>query len=324
LIVAVLTRAAGVLAWAAVALWAVGASFTDRYLWSQFLWWVPHVVLLAATIPDTVLTIVSWFRASQDKRRRRTPLRLTPFALLFLSLLSGDIGIGAWDPVSPGLRVVQWNASWPGSLGGEQCAARLLALKPDIAVVSNPYKILADGRDDQWRAEGYDLINLGVFLVASRLPILEARIQYSLEGRVVALVRTVWRGESLTAIPIDLPSSAGLGRMQMASDLAEALSEQFAMADIVLGDLNIPRGSASLARLAPTHRGAWEEAGIGWGASWPRALPLLQIDHVLLGPKWRATQARFIDLGQRTHRAQEVTIVPVDPSKRLSTSLSRP
>lgn len=220
-----------------------------------------------------------------------------------------DVGFRRWNPHADGLQLVQWNASWPGSLGGADAAERLLELEPDIAVISNPYKLFADGRGEAWQAAGYDVINLGWFLVASRLPVTEARVVTSAKGRIAALVRTVWRGEPLTVMPIDLPSEAWASR----SDIAERLRDDLAGmplgdVDIIVGDANIPRGSASLGVAFPDHRSAWNDAGRGYGGSWPRIIPLLQIDHVLIGPAIRATQVRFLDLGSRVHRAQHVTL----------------
>ncbi|MBL9119191.1 MAG: hypothetical protein JNL80_04665 [Phycisphaerae bacterium] len=291
--------------------WLVGLALTDRFHWSQFIWWIPHPVLAGLALPAATIALMQPDRGTRSSFLRRCGR--WSWCLPCLSMVVGiclrDVGFRRWNPHADGLQLVQWNASWPGSLGGADAAERLLELEPDIAVISNPYKLFADGRGEAWQAAGYDVINLGWFLVASRLPVTEARVVTSAKGRIAALVRTVWRGEPLTVMPIDLPSEAWASR----SDIAERLRDDLAGmplgdVDIIVGDANIPRGSASLGVAFPDHRSAWNDAGRGYGGSWPRIIPLLQIDHVLIGPAIRATQVRFLDLGSRVHRAQHVTL----------------
>ena len=73
------------LAWIVITGWLVGGIVSDRFLWSQFLLWIPTPV----TIVFVALGLMASFRpGSTKKRRRRRPLVwagiLTAIAIVFL------------------------------------------------------------------------------------------------------------------------------------------------------------------------------------------------------------------------------------------------
>lgn len=302
-----LLRCARGAAVAAAMVWLAGRLLNDRFHWSQFLWWVPWPVLAVVALPAAFAAIAA--RPGEGRGRRFA--WCLPLVVIVAASIGRDVGLGVGNGGGgPTLRLVQWNASWPGSLGGAEPAARLLGLDADLVVVTNPYKLLADGRSEAWRDAGYDVVQLGLFLVASRLPLLDARLVSVDAGRVVAVVRVAWDGATTTMVPIDIPSNPWLARNELLPATWGLLPESVrSEAAIVLGDLNTPRGSASIARTWPRLHEAWDEAGVGFGGSWPRSIPMIQIDHVLLGAELQATSCRFIDLGSRSHRAQEVVLV---------------
>ena len=78
--------------------------------------------------------------------------------------------------------------------------------------------------------------------------------------------------------------------------------------DVIVGDFNIVRGSASLAHLFPGYRHAYDEAGRGYGASFLRSLPLYHIDNMLLGPNVRAQSYRLHYPGFGWHWVQVAEI----------------
>lgn len=86
--------------------------------------------------------------------------------------------------------------------------------------------------------------------------------------------------------------------------------------DLVAGDFNTPRASRAILTLAPNLRHALSDAGIGPIATYPRAFPLLHIDHVLLGPNVRALDYDAADLGAAQHLAQIIELAPATPKTR--------
>jgi hypothetical protein len=123
---------------------------------------------------------------------------------------------------------------------------------------------------------------------------------------------------------IDLPSDPRIPRARVADLVAPRLralrSAQGADAsaaphspaafpppDLLVGDCNIPRGSDSLRRIAQAagitdH--AFDQAGSGFRPTWPRARPLLAIDHVFVAPWLRAVRYEARDGGVSDHLFQ--------------------
>lgn len=120
---------------------------------------------------------------------------------------------------------------------------------------------------------------------------------------------------------IDLPSDPELSR----PDLTRRARDRIAMwigpggagfpePDVLIGDFNIPRGSASLATLRQrpgfTLADAHAQAGLGPSPTWPDSRPLLHIDQCFVGPRLRAARYAIEDGGDTRHRMQVVDLVP--------------
>ncbi len=100
----------------------------------------------------------------------------------------------------------------------------------------------------------------------------------------------------------------------------------FPLPDVIIGDFNIPRGSRSLKTLVGNMENAWDQAGMGYTASYPRKVPFKQldgpglasairlfipsdipffhIDQAFIAPSLHATRYRTMNLGAGTHWAQ--------------------
>lgn len=105
----------------------------------------------------------------------------------------------------------------------------------------------------------------------------------------------------------------------------------FPAADVMVGDFNIPRGSASLVNLSAGLGHAYDEAGVGPSGSFPRdvddlridhawlrrslqlvGMPLVHIDHVFVAPPLRAVRYEVADMGMGTHFLQYVVLQRAD------------
>ena len=138
----------------------------------------------------------------------------------------------------------------------------------------------------------------------------------------VHLDATAALGREVVLWGVDLPSQPRAWRMQTSGAAAERLDlllnaaadapHKFDAPDIILGDCNTPRGSASLRLISRGFPHAFDQAGRGPVASWPRRRALFHIDHIFVGPGLRAVSYRTLDLGISEHRAQtaEITLVP--------------
>ncbi len=135
----------------------------------------------------------------------------------------------------------------------------------------------------------------------------------------VRLDTTEQLGRPIVIWALDMPSQPRAWRMDFARAAKHRLDElaalpvgdpmHFPPPDIILGDCNTPRGSASLQLLSRGFPHAFDQAGRGRVATWPRAWAVFHIDHIFVGPGLRATSYRTMDLGISEHRSQSAEIV---------------
>jgi hypothetical protein len=253
-------------------------------------------------------------------------------------------------PAGPGgpVRIVFWNQA--SAIVGD-VAPTFLASKPSIFVLANRHSGTATREVAQafidtgpaYAAVGWP------FDLFGRLPVRRwASTSLGLEGRSrqrdgsmredpgwAAFYELETPTGTLTVWVIDLPSDPRLGRMRLArgagaaiaswqgavrvvdpeegqwTERAEALG--FPAPDVIVGDFNIPRGSASLraflrAAGAAGMRDAFDEAGWGWKRTWPRELPVWALDQCFVGARVRALRFETINPEMGGHRGIVVEV----------------
>ncbi len=324
---AAITRAMWLCATLVLVVWGVGRLASDRWIWSQYLLWLPTIVALGV---GGALLAGAWIL---DPRRSRWRTRHLASAVLIIAavvLVLGELdlirrlsGQGRAD-----LRVVYWNASnqlleYPPTLISD--------LQADLVVVANPRwrmgrEMFATTVTPGRARDGHVLWRSG-FAIASRYPIIEhgatmlglhgvrAGMDPETDGDLAfdrghavffVLDTSEVLGHTTVVWAIDMPSDPRQGRMKnakIARSHIEAWQGQdgtqgFPPADIVVGDLNVPRGSASLGVLCPSMRDAGGVLG-----TWPRRWSLWQLDHTLYDPRsWALVRLWAVDPGVGTHR----------------------
>jgi hypothetical protein len=165
----------------------------------------------------------------------------------------------------------------------------------------------------------------------------DTTIDFGARGRRMDPGRALWLefdtkaelGRPITVVVYDMPSDLRRWRWKLALNAANALTEWegplilrdrrgqttrepvkaygFPKADVVIGDFNIPRGSASLSLLAPGMANAFDQGGFGYAATYPRHRPLVHIDHTFLAPWLRAARYRVVDPGEPSSHLYQVT-----------------
>lgn len=88
-------------------------------------------------------------------------------------------------------------------------------------------------------------------------------------------------------------------------------SSGFPKPDVMVGDFNIPRGSHSLRLLTRgfdwSMQSAFDQAGIGYVATWPIQFPLWHIDQTFIADGLRATSYKVVNPRAGLHWLQAVT-----------------
>jgi hypothetical protein len=335
-----LARLLTLLAALLVVVWLVGHTLTDRCALTQYLWWVPTLVVLAVAWP---MVFVAW--ALERMASRLAGFRLRPVVTAALFAMTVFACFGAWNihrylaPARGGdLRVVYWNlAVDPGAVHPER---KVLDREPDLAVVANPRwdssrGPLLEALGGLGGADGdpsaVHLLFRGEIVVATRGRITRyGQATFDMgttepEDRGVVLFVEI---AGIAARPtvvwvVDLPSAPAHWRMEVARRARGAVGAwrgpamaaddtgrwvpqvdpgPFPGPDVVLGDFNTPRGSASLGVLAPGMAESHEAAGRGVGSTWPRPMPLLPIDLLFAGGDYRVRGHRVVDPGSGRHR----------------------
>ncbi len=273
---------------------------------------------------------------------------LTAWHLVFIELGMHRAATPAPE-ITGSLRVVFWNQAGR-DLG--DIAPHLMPQEPDVLVLANSHSGTPSGALAEALGAGgpVDVAQGWPFDCFSRLPVRRwGSVSLGLDGRSrggegstredsgwAAFYEVETERGPLTIWAIDLPSDPSLARLPLAREAGSAVrgwrgvarvrgpdggrrserSERagFPEPDIVVGDFNIPRGSASMREFfraagAPGLRNAFDEAGWGWERTWPRRGPVWAIDHCFVGGRVRAVSFGAIDPGVGGHRAVVVDLV---------------
>lgn len=291
-----------------VAAWLLGEVVSDRWLWSQFLLWIPTLVAIIAGVIGTI----GWWRWS---RIRWGWLMMT-------------IGIGMWFGLvehrllrppsgeTPALRVMHWTMSH-GKRHVEKSdhIDPIIAFDADLTLLSNAGGFPRDERMQAWLGQDYDYPpRAGTFTVLTRLPIREFRLLIASDGIEVALLiieANERLDRPLTILLVDLPSHPLIPRMETAETLRRHLDDvEVPNIDLVIGDFNMPRRGVALTTCFPGMRHAYDDAGSGYGATFNRRWPiaLYHIDHTLVGTSIEVCDYRLADPDVGRHRVQLIGI----------------
>lgn len=308
----VLAVAVAVLGYATIVVWGLGLVLHDRWGWSQWLSWIPAPVVAIALLMGAVFV-----RVLGGARQSGHASRLGWVAAAAVGwTVHASLG---WSQPPDGrdrsVRLLQWNTDWPS--GDDPRSAAALARTPaDIVLNSNCGRVMSPEAVAAWAPEGARAFFAGPFALVTSWPVLEARAvaaggsgrQFWYIARFVVMPPG-WHGVPLRIAMVDLPSRPTLPKREIAAAVAQAcVSGGLGEVDIVAGDFNAIDGSVILERGFPGFRDALVEAGRGWLCTWPRALPLWKIDHVLVGPDVRAIDASVLDPGTSHHRMTQVDV----------------
>jgi len=291
---------------AALAAWLIGCVLTDRTEWSQWLWWIPSAAAVAAGL---VLTLAGVPFTKRLHPVVRSAVRLSPLVLASIWFTAVDHRLMHAPPENPeGLSILHWTIGVPMRDGGAAAARRIIELDPDLAILTDGSTAATHPDILAWLGDNRRPRRTGPFTVLTKRPVRQLRTLARGDGIAVSLLvleAAETGADPLTILLIDLPSDPTLSRRDVTARLMQFLEEsQAPHADLIIGDWNLTRGSWSMRRVFPDARHAFDEAGVGLGASFPERWAFLHIDHMLLRGSVRCTHYALKRAPVGRHRIQ--------------------
>lgn len=294
--------------------WLLGRIVSDRYAWSQWLLWIPTPIVLAGLLIGLLVAL----RPSphRNTRRRRLVRWSIAFVIALIYFSCFEHRMLRWPAAATAdsLRLVHWNITddkRPYDI--QKRSTALIALDGDITIVTGVTPALWNEQAREALGGEAGPLRFGSLGLITRLPVLAFRPVAAVDHIYIAVAEldaTAVLGKTLVLYLVDLPSEPKIPRFELAQRVHNMLENAtLPPPDLVVGDLNITRNSASLRAMFPAMRHAFDEAGYGYGASYHRDFPLYHIDHVLLGPHVRAQRYELMDTGCGRHRAQVAHII---------------
>jgi endonuclease/exonuclease/phosphatase (EEP) superfamily protein YafD len=284
-----------------------------RPLWiDSYLLYIPGLTF----VPIYLLVIVLCLRL--EKRRLLWLLAATILTFAFLCPLRWTL---RRQPPEGSIRLVSANIqSW--STDVQETALRLKELEPDILCLQEVWTV--DSLDvlretfPNFEFQGSESLEKSNVLlqgnfVGTKLQVKEMslKIPHDTAGMVVAgseanlLVVSLHGSKAHGYIPSEVSKTVKLQTIQAEELLV--LRESFEGPCLIAGDFNAPPSGPALKILRGRFRSAFVESGRGLGATFPAAIPLLRIGHVLGTRNITFSNYQTVNIGS-DHRVQVVDI----------------
>jgi len=369
-----------------LAAWITGRMLSDEHHWSQYLYWMPPIVMIGGAWLMLILSAI--FAALA---RRLGGLILRPVLLVLAVGCTLHLMFGVWhlhravigsdSKDDNAIRVLHWNHGGK-AIDAQQWGTRIRDLDTDIVLIANAnwgdprqelleqFEYFAPDERVRWVNYSYRLHADPAHyriedsaMIASRYPMTRTGwVQFGSRGRQRVMSHSSsglgWvmfaefdldpqrvDDSPLVIWFVDLPSDPTAWKMDEIRSVRAAIdnwdgtgwnmgrhvweryqdeSASFPEPDLIVGDFNTPRGSASIDLLAPGFDEAFEAAGYGRGrsfvindGSWSENLLFrvldLHIDLTLVAPSHTTTRYELIHADEVDHKIQVADIVLGNP-----------
>jgi endonuclease/exonuclease/phosphatase family metal-dependent hydrolase len=300
----------------------VGLLLRDRVAPLGLLIYLPAIPIALACL------LVDLLRLGRTLRGPRFSLSILAIlaALLHAPHVVGFRPLDDADPSGPRVRVLQWNIMWAGELRDDDFtsdyASQIASAKPDVLILSEApaRESFADGLaerlgGDVWRAHVYAYYNWRLRYISRIAVLARGSIEVIATREIDVGATRVLRiqlagGQPLHVMLVD--GISGPGDKSRLLKLVEEMLVENPQVDVVAGDFNatsLSTGFDALARLG--YRDA-NTRGLGLRATWPAAVPIYDIDHLLVHARHRVTDVDTFANPHTDHRGQmaEVQLAP--------------
>lgn len=287
-----------------VANWLLGRLLSDRYAWSQWLLWLPTPAAIAFGILAFLIALVLGARWKRLLVLGMIAIMPTWWMACVEHRLLHEESAGE------GMRIAAWNPTYNKYVKDDISlfARAVVTQDADITILTDGGAVAWHRDVLQWLGQGLSPTQVGPFTILTRMIVFKTNWVLASDEIYIVEVwfgASHWIGRELRVLLVDLPSDPKHGRMDIARRAREAIVKSgIATPDVVVGDFNMTRGSAATRFMFPNLRDLYDEAGSGWGATFPRDYPLYHIDQMLIGPDRTPTAYRIVDPGVSRHRIQ--------------------
>ena len=259
---------------------------------------VPTLLLTSFGLPQFWLILTLPALVVSLRQRRPDAILASVLAVALALSMLGWQGLGWQGPVGTKMgtdeptsfRLMTYNIA-RGAGGSAALAATVSAQRPDVVCFQETNTLTPGGLADlEGRLPGYAAVHSREVAILTRFPVLAQRDE-PLPGTTRRLLsaRLNVKGHPVTVMSVHFTTVLLRGGWeegrQHRSDQARAVLEgarQTTGAFLACGDFNTPPRGQIYTGLKQTFTNAFEEAGNGFGYTFPSSLPLVRIDHVWL------------------------------------------
>jgi len=285
--------------------WFIGIVATDRWVWSQWLAWIPtQVVMLLLIISLTVVII-----AKAKKLGIILTLVLSSVTYWFVF---EENKFFSKATAGNGLRIVGWTMSHSKKRVSKESAEIIISLDGDITLLTHGWYVRSESSVRKWLGVGNRPVSNGPFTILTTLRVIEVQTLIASDGIYISMFiidTSETLGKPLILWAIDLPSDLDISRIKTATKVQRLLATlNTPTPDVVIGDFNMTKGSYSIETMFPELLDASDEGGSGLLASFPMEYPLYHIDHTLIREDLHCSAFSFINPQIGRHRVQIVEL----------------
>lgn len=303
-----LYRALCVIAFVLTLLWGVGIICTDRWFWSQWLAWIPTVVMLGVLFLVAVVSFIA-------NRKLMAVLFAGVSTLLFIRYVFFENALLHNSHSPHGLNIVGWTMSHPDKRGtAAESAEEIIRLNGDITLLTHGWFVRGEHSLKEWLGPGGRRVINGPFTVLTKLPVVEVRTLVASDAIYISsFTFDANKGfeKPLVLWAIDLPSDLLIPRAETAKRVTRLLAQlDSSPPDIVMGDFNMTRNSFAIKSMFPMLVDASDTGGNGLLSTFPLDVPLYHIDHTLLDQKLVCHDYSIINPHIGRHRIQKCVVAP--------------
>ncbi|MBL6996954.1 MAG: hypothetical protein ISR75_00765 [Phycisphaerales bacterium] len=282
-------------------LWIVGAIFSDRWVWSQWLLWVPTPLILFMLAVLSVLSLLI-------KKRVQATICLFGVLVVAVWFCVFEHNLFSRKSSKGTVSLVGWTMSHSKKDVAKESADIIVKLNGDITLLTHGWRVRGEPSIQEWLGtSGHKVINSQFTLLTKFTPIQVHTLIAVDEIYISSFVldTTEVLGDVLVIWAVDFPSSLVISKMEIANRVLRLLQTiDTIKPDIVIGDFNMTRSSSAMQTMFPELHDVADTVGTGILTSFPLEFPLYHIDHILIRSGFRAMNYSLINPHLGRHRIQ--------------------